>query len=393
MYCIDPSAEEPIMLINAQIGDAGDGTPFIDGAIFERELLQLDRLGKKRIHVWINSPGGIVTDGMSIYNAILSSKTKVDTLAVGMVASIAAVIFQAGAKRTMLEYAILMYHDPHGAAGNRAMNAFKDSIATMIKSRVGKTQDEVLSIMKRETYLNAYEAYDLGFCTDVKEVADVNVQRALTAAKPENLFVETRKVLNLLLPEKTVKTNSSMKVLNRTLGLNDDASEENIIAEVEKLRTIANKAKKEKDDSEMDSAKKLKDMEDRFNKLAEDKKTTDEAYDSVKKALEEFKKAAKEKEAADKKAKDEAEEEDCKNMVTDFAKVGRIENKAEVIADWCLTAKNIGKDKVKAMIEALPLNKTVPPAAKDIVLNKLGANDVATTTANFIAQTRAKNKK
>ena len=87
------------MLINKHIGYDQEEGPGIDGAIFQQELLQLDNLGKKRIQVWINSPGGLVSDGYSIYTSILKSKTPVDTYAFGSVASIAAVIFQAGRRR------------------------------------------------------------------------------------------------------------------------------------------------------------------------------------------------------------------------------------------------------------------------------------------------------
>ena len=107
-YTIDAESDEPIMLINKHIGyDESDGMG-IDGAEFERELMTLDTMKKKRIQVWINSPGGMVLDGWSIYNSILKTKTKVDTYCVGIAASIAGVIFQAGRERNMADYGILM---------------------------------------------------------------------------------------------------------------------------------------------------------------------------------------------------------------------------------------------------------------------------------------------
>ena len=66
MYCVDLSADEPIMLINKHIGfDEKDG-PGIDGSLFQEELLRIDAMGKKRIQIWINSPGGKVMDGYNI---------------------------------------------------------------------------------------------------------------------------------------------------------------------------------------------------------------------------------------------------------------------------------------------------------------------------------------
>ncbi len=99
LYTVDPSADEPIILVNKWIGkDEIDGEGIM-GDQFQAELLALDSMGKKRIQVWINSPGGIVTDGYSMYNAVIKSNTKVDTYCVGIAASIAGVLFQAGRKR------------------------------------------------------------------------------------------------------------------------------------------------------------------------------------------------------------------------------------------------------------------------------------------------------
>src|SRR4051794_5419098 len=94
LYTVDPAADEPIMLIDKHIGfDEVEGSGIM-GDIFQKELLALDGMGKSRIQVWINSPGGLVSDGYNIYNAILKSQTKVDTYCTGMAASIAGVIFQ-----------------------------------------------------------------------------------------------------------------------------------------------------------------------------------------------------------------------------------------------------------------------------------------------------------
>jgi ATP-dependent protease ClpP protease subunit len=54
------------------------------GDLFQAELLALDQMEKKRIQVWINSPGGSVMDGYNMYNAMLKTKTKVDTYCVGI---------------------------------------------------------------------------------------------------------------------------------------------------------------------------------------------------------------------------------------------------------------------------------------------------------------------
>src|SRR5206468_3552386 len=107
-------------------------------------------------------PGGLVSDGYNIYNAILKSQTKVDTYCTGMAASIAGVIFQAGRNRIMADYGILMYHNPFGG-DNDAINAITDSIATMIAGRCGKDKDAVLLIMHDTTFIRAEDALANGF--------------------------------------------------------------------------------------------------------------------------------------------------------------------------------------------------------------------------------------
>jgi ATP-dependent protease ClpP protease subunit len=99
MYTVNVDSDEPIMLINKHIGyDEADGYGIM-GDLFQAELLALDQMEKKRIQVWINSPGGSVMDGYNMYTAMLKTKTKVDTYCVGICASMAAVLFQAGRKR------------------------------------------------------------------------------------------------------------------------------------------------------------------------------------------------------------------------------------------------------------------------------------------------------
>ena len=153
MYCIDHTAAEPIMLINTHIGfDVEDGMG-VDGAEFQRELLQLDSMGKKRIQVWINSPGGNVMDGYNIFSAICDSKTPVDTYAKGMVASIAGAIFMAGRKRYMTDYSSLMMHNPFGGDDKKQLGIMKDSIATMIHSKSQLPQSEVGYMMDKTTWI------------------------------------------------------------------------------------------------------------------------------------------------------------------------------------------------------------------------------------------------
>lgn len=390
MYCIDPSADEPIMLINKHIGfDEKDGQG-VDGSLFQNELLQLDRMGKKRIQVWINSPGGTVMDGYSIYNAILKSETKVDTYCVGIAGSIAAVIFQAGRKRVMADYGLLMYHNPYGGSGGNELDAMRNSIVTMIASRTGKTQAEIKKVMDKTTWIEAPEALDNGFCDAVEASVDLNKKRLIGAGDAKAMFVQGNKVLNSILNEiqfpKEKTTTMSMKLVTNKLGLNPEATEDSILnaiqdiqnkaaAQASELNTALNKAKGEMDEANNKAAKLEKDM-----------KEAKEKYDALKA---EYDKLKTEKEEGEKKAKDEAkvkETEDCKNMLDGYVTQGRI--KSDAVDGWQNKVKE-GKltiAEVKDMIEALPLSKTA-----NKVVEQLGGSgaDAEKKLTNVIASTMA----
>jgi len=167
-YTIDPSVDEPIMLIDKHIGmDAEDGMG-IDGSEFSRELLHLDSIGKKQIQIRINSVGGSVMDGMTIYNAILKTKAKVDTYNVGICASIAGVIFQAGRNRIMADYSLLMMHNPQGG-DKKVLKIMKESLVTMLTRKANKTEAEIAKMMDATTWLTATECLTSGLCDLIEE--------------------------------------------------------------------------------------------------------------------------------------------------------------------------------------------------------------------------------
>jgi ATP-dependent Clp endopeptidase proteolytic subunit ClpP len=365
-YCVDPSADEPILLVNKHIGyDEKEGQG-IDGSLFQAELLALDNMGKKRIQVWINSPGGIVMDGYSIYNAILKSKTKVDTYNVGIAASIAAVIFQAGRNRIMADYSLLMYHNPYGGEDTE-LEKMKKSLATMIAQRTGKSEAEVLAIMSKTTWMTASEAFNSGFCDTIETSSEHNKRRAVVPSSDiKAMWTESDKVLNSIFFQ---TNNIKMTKVTNKLGLNAEANEEAILSAI---ASIENK-KAEAEDS-------LKKMEDKMAKMEDE-------MDEMKAKYAEAKKKAEDADEAKKKAEDEAEDSKAKNMIESFVSQGRI--KADAVNSWVASAKTLGLDEVKNLIEALPMHKTA---------NKINVSETANTAvltnvvASTMADLRTKNK-
>lgn len=341
IYTVQSSlqTDEPIMLINRHIGfDSEDGMG-IDGSLFQRELLELDSMGKRRIQVWINSPGGLVMDGYNIYNAILKSNTPVDTYNVGICASIAGVIFMAGRKRFMCDYAKFMMHNPFGSTDKKQLEEMKNSLVTMLASKSKITESEVDMLMSRTTWMNAAECFASGFCTDIEVTSEQNKKRM-----PTNDAKAMWKEGNLIINNVFKKENKMTKVTNK-LKLNESASEEAI---VEAIQALENKIKNSED------------------ALAEAKDDLDAANTKAEQAEKKYNDLKKISDAADAKAKEAEEklaETNIKNMVSDFAKIGKIKNDEATITKWVETAKKVGLEETKTMLEDLPINKTA---------NKLG---------------------
>jgi len=320
IYCIDETLDEPIMLINSHIGfDDVDGMG-IDGTIFQKELLYLDTLGKKRIQVWINSIGGVVIDGYSIGSTILKTKTPVDTYNVGMAASIAGAIFMCGRNRVTMDFAQFMMHPVSGAMDKKSAKSFEDSISTLLSAKSNMTQEEVSELMAETTWLNADQCLEKGICTEIEKTANVNKKR-LSTANIDNFLREANLITNKFLKTKNKK--SMLKVTNK-LGLNDDANEESILKAIQEIENKAMTAK-EKMKAEMDA---LKEKMDADNK----------AFDELKAKF------------------DATKEDNCKNMVTGFATLGEIANDEAIINKWTALASN-DFEGTKELLESLPVNK------------------------------------
>lgn len=364
-YCQNPESDEPIMLINKHIGmDDADGMG-IDGSVFQQELLLLDEMGKSRIQVWINSPGGVVMDGYNIYNAILKSKTKVDTYNVGIAASIAAVIFQAGRTRYMSDYSKLMYHNPFGGNDSKELEPMTDSIAIMVASRASKQKDEILGIMKKTTWISASEAFANGFCDEIEVSSNHNKKRLTKTSDAKAMWRESNLIVNSIFNQ--INTLDMKKVTNK-LGLTEAANEDSILDAITNMENKAKLAAKNAEDA-------LNDMEDKFKEAEKNFKETKDAYDKLK----------TEKELADKAkkdAEDKQEGEAVKNALEGYVKQGRI--KKESVEKWTNTAAKIGIAEVKAMIEEIPLSKQAPK------INIDATNEAKLTSV--IAQSMADNR-
>ena len=157
------------------------GTPIDDGVanVVIAQLLYLQMEDpKKDIHIYINSPGGIVTGGMAIYDTINFLQCDVVTYCVGMAASMATVLLAAGTKgkRFALPNSRVMIHQPSGGAGGQAADIaiaakeiirWRRTLNEVIAKHTGKTAEQVEKDSDRDYYLSAEEARTYGIVDHV----------------------------------------------------------------------------------------------------------------------------------------------------------------------------------------------------------------------------------
>lgn len=127
----------------------------------------------KDIHLYINSPGGVVTAGMAIYDTMQYIKCDVATICVGMAASMAAFLLSAGAKgkRMALPNSEIMIHQPSaGTQGQitdmaihlRRLETIKARMNRILAENTGRSVEEVTAACERDNFMNAEEALSFG---------------------------------------------------------------------------------------------------------------------------------------------------------------------------------------------------------------------------------------
>lgn len=128
---------------------------------------------KKDIFFYINSPGGSVSDGMAIYDTMQYVKPEVQTIGIGMQASMGAFLLSAGTKgkRFMLPHARAMIHQPHGGAQGvmtdmeislREGLRLKELLAQIISKNTGQKLAKIKDDMERDYWMTAEEAVKYG---------------------------------------------------------------------------------------------------------------------------------------------------------------------------------------------------------------------------------------
>lgn len=135
---------------------------------------------EKDIHLYINSPGGVTTAGLAIYDTMQIIKPQVSTICIGMAASMGAVLLTAGAKgkRYALPNAEVMIHQPHGGSQGQASDIkiqaerilkTRATLNQIIAERSGQDLAKVERDTDRDYFMTAEEAKEYGIIDSVIE--------------------------------------------------------------------------------------------------------------------------------------------------------------------------------------------------------------------------------
>jgi len=157
------------------------GTPIDDGVanavIAQMLYLQMED-AKKDIHLYINSPGGVVTGGMAIYDTMNFLQCDIVTYCIGMAASMSTVLLAAGTKgkRFALPNSRVMIHQPSGGAGGQAADIviaareilrWRKTLNEALSRHTGKTAEQIEKDSDRDYYMSAVEAKEYGIVDHV----------------------------------------------------------------------------------------------------------------------------------------------------------------------------------------------------------------------------------
>jgi ATP-dependent Clp protease protease subunit len=164
---------------------------------------QLTKFGKDAdVTVRINSPGGSVTEGQAIYNALLRHKGEVTVEVDALAASMGSYIAMAGKTIRIAENAMVMVHNPWSIAIGNAkemreaadvLEKFQGQMLKTYVARTGQSEEEVSALLDAETWLTAAEAIEKGFADELGQ--ELNVHNAVVKpgmfAKTPDRFVAT----------------------------------------------------------------------------------------------------------------------------------------------------------------------------------------------------------
>jgi ATP-dependent Clp protease protease subunit len=164
--------KDRIVFLGTEIDD------FVANAVIAQFLFLESEDPDKDIQVYVNSPGGVVTSGLAIYDTMQYVRCPVSTICIGQAASMGAVLLTAGHKgrRFALPNARMMIHQPLGGARGQAtdieiqareIKKMKETLIDILVDCTGQARDQLAKDVERDFYLSAGQAKEYGLIDEV----------------------------------------------------------------------------------------------------------------------------------------------------------------------------------------------------------------------------------
>jgi len=337
IFCKNENEEIPVLQIYDVIGETRneDGSiSGISGKEFAEYLTFIEKQNKKGIEVHINSLGGSIVDGMTIYSAIKSCSIPVDTVCVGIAVSMAGVILQAGRCRKMVPWGQVMLHNPSGG-DSKELDTLKETLIKMLCPRTGISEKEMSDLMDETSWLNAEESLKNKLIDEIVDITtEANLPKITEKTTPQAAHKKLLEVVNSI----QIIKSEHMKGLASLLELPESASEKEFIKAVRALKNgIPSKDEMDKlSETIVAKEKELAELKDKFTKMEEECKLTKLEAETLKN---------KKKEADMLTLKTEAD-----TVVNEAIRTGKI--KAEAKNAW-VDLYMADKDRTRSLIDGL----------------------------------------
>lgn len=226
-------------------------------------------INPSKIRIHINSVGGSVIEGMSVFAKIMDCKIPTECINDALAASMGSIIWAAGDELYMKDYALLMIHNPFCDADgekqyNQAIEAFTQQLKTIYVKRFGLSEEEVENIMNGKegddgTFLTAAQAVEKGFVQadhviETPKAIKDQIQAALKDTKDVSQIKAIYGLVSPTLPSTTINEQKTISKLNTMdeskitvfaalFGLTGDkATADNVTAKINELKAKADKA-------------------------------------------------------------------------------------------------------------------------------------------------------
>lgn len=236
------------------------GLEGISGQDFANEIKMLNSFGVTDIHVNINSRGGSVIEGFSIFSAMQNSDATIHVHIVGVAASMAGIIALAGDTIDIVDFGTIMIHAPSGSDSpdpeeQKGIDAMNSALRVILLKRTGSSAAEVDALMVGDNYLDAKQAKSAGFVDEIisskhrkkdkERMALGNIAAMLDKSNPQDDGILKKWMAKITIAIEELKGNKNipkttdkitdMKQLAILLGLSAEASEQAIVDSVQKL--------------------------------------------------------------------------------------------------------------------------------------------------------------